>query len=347
MATVFVGLSGGVDSAVSAALLKDQGHDVVGAFIKIWQPEFTECSWQEDRLDAMRVAAALSIPFKEIDLSEQYKHEIVRTMVEGYSRGETPNPDVLCNQKIKFGSFADWAFREGAEKIATGHYARICQEGRAFSLLRGVDPEKDQSYFLSQLNESVISRTIFPVGDMTKKEVRAYAARTGLPVAKKADSQGLCFVGPVTIREFLGHYIPLKRGVVLNENHEPVGAHEGAALYTIGQRHGFSVDAPTSLEAHYVIALDMRTNTITISPTRSKAARKTFSIASMHWIGNEPKLPLLATAQVRYRGERISARVTGHKQVRVELDRAEIASPGQSLVLYDGNRVLGGGVISA
>src|ERR1041385_6375895 len=190
MKKVFVGLSGGVDSAVSAALLKERGYHVTGVFIKIWRPEFIECTWKEDRIDAMRVCAALEIPFKELDLSEVYKKDIIDSMVKDYARGVTPNPDVLCNRSIKFGGFAKWAFDEGADRIATGHYART-ENGK---LLRGVDEKKDQSYFLHLVSENDLKRTLFPVGEMKKTQVRELAKKFNLPVAQKPDSQGLCFI---------------------------------------------------------------------------------------------------------------------------------------------------------
>ena len=195
MNKVFVGLSGGVDSAVSAALLKEAGYEVTGVFIKIWQPEFIECTWKDDRLDAMRVCAALDIPFRELDLSEQYKKEVVEKMVADYARGVTPNPDVLCNAEIKFGAFAAWAKREGAASIATGHYAQKKDAVGHFELLRAHDTAKDQSYFLYRLTQADLSRALFPIGGMEKSEVRAQAKRFKLPVADKPDSQGLCFVG--------------------------------------------------------------------------------------------------------------------------------------------------------
>ena len=205
---VFVGLSGGVDSAASAALLKQQGYDVTGVFIKIWQPEFIECTWKEDWLDAMRVCAALSIPFREIDLSEEYKRGVVDSMLADYAAGITPNPDILCNARIKFGAFLRWAREHGAEKIATGHYARIVEQDGRFRLLRGADSNKDQSYFLFRLTQETLAHALFPVGDLMKPEVREKAKKFNLPVAQKHDSQGICssnrldaFVSEVHLRD--------------------------------------------------------------------------------------------------------------------------------------------------
>lgn len=345
--TVFVGLSGGVDSAVSAALLKEQGHDVVGAFIKIWQPEFIECTWAADRLDAMRVAAVLDIPFREVDLSDEYKREVVEQMVADYSRGITPNPDVLCNSLIKFGHFATWAKANGADMIATGHYARIAKcQGEALTLMRGKDPNKDQSYFLYQLGQSDLSATLFPVGEYTKQEIRAIAKQKSLPVAEKPDSQGLCFVGDVSIQDFLARYIPLERGPVLDMKGEVIGGHDGAALYTIGQRHGFTVTGGDNVP-HYVVSLDIKTNTIVVSPLKEEGMRRTLRVVDLHWIA-PVELPLSCTAQVRYRDEArpCTVRSTAQDSFVVEFAEPVIASAGQSVVFYRGDNCLGGGIIS-
>lgn len=347
MQTVYVGLSGGVDSAVSAALLKERGFTVVGAFIKIWQPEFIECTWREDRLDAMRVASLLQIPFREIDLSEEYKNEVISSMIDGYSRGITPNPDVLCNRQIKFGHFARWAFKEGADMVATGHYARIEQDANGFSLMRGRDLNKDQSYFLWQLTGEDLKRTLFPVGNMQKSDVRREASRFGLPVEKKADSQGLCFVGDITIPEFLARYISLSTGKVLNEQGEEIGEHFGSALYTLGQRHGFTVEnTGTRDREQYVIALDVEKNTITVSPDRGRAARGAVQLHDVNWITQPSQFPCSAQAQTRYRGTPMPVVLEKKgEKIQAVFERPVIAAPGQSLVVYDGDRLLGGGVI--
>ena len=349
---VFVGLSGGVDSAVSAALLKEQGYDVVGAFIKIWQPEFTECTWQEDRLDAMRVCAALDIPFREIDLSDEYKREVVETMIHDYRSGITPNPDVLCNQHIKFGSFARWARAEGAEAVATGHYARKREVGGHLELLSGRDAAKDQSYFLHRLSQVDLSRALFPIGGMLKSDVRALARKFDLPIAKKPDSQGLCFVGEVSMAEFLKRFIPLSPGSVLCEGKQ-IGEHEGAALYTIGQRHGSSTSSHQDAGPYYVIAIDVQENIVHVSPRRDDAARREIFLIDMHWTYREPTLPIQLRAQARYHEEHVGVTLTkAGDRFHVLFDSPHIASPGQSLVLYrseghTGLVCLGGGIISA
>lgn len=342
MSIVFVGLSGGVDSALSAALLKEQGHDVVGCFIKIWQPEFIECTWREDRLDAMRVCAALQIPFREIDLSDEYKKEVIEDMVENYRRGITPNPDVLCNRKIKFGSFAKWAFKEGADFVATGHYARIRERDGFFSLLRGIDTDKDQSYFLWQLTQEDLARTLFPVGGMAKLHVRAEATRRALPVAKKHDSQGLCFVGDISLPEFLSHHIALESGNVLDVNGRVVGTHTGAGLYTRGQRHGFTHQGHMPA---YVTDTNISSNTITISDSYADVLTSSVMVSDINWL-EHLTLPFESDVQVRYREIPKVAR-TDYKngETYVVFHVKKVAAPGQSLVWYRGEIVLGGGYI--
>lgn len=342
MKRVFVGLSGGVDSAVSAALLKQQGHEVVGAFIKIWRPEFTECTWKEDRVDAMRVCVALDIPFREVDLSDEYKKEVVDSMVRDYEQGITPNPDVLCNRAIKFGHFKKWALEQGAEMVATGHYARIEKRADSYHLLRGVDTAKDQSYFLHLLDQDDLAHALFPVGGYRKDEVRALAAKFELPVARKHDSQGLCFVGDITLSEFLARYIPLHRGAVLDMTGNVIGNHDGAALYTPGQRHGFSV---RKSQPHYVVSVDVRANTVCVSPRRHDAARSEALVHDMHWIGEKQEGEM--TAQGRYREAPFTAKISHiGKSTRIHLSEPRILAPGQSLVLYREDECLGGGPIA-
>src|SRR3989344_4417069 len=239
---VFVGLSGGVDSAVTALLLKEQGFDVTGVFIKVWQPDFLPCIWREERRDAMKVAIALDIPFLFFDFEEEYKKGVVDEMIEEYKSGRTPNPDVLCNQEIKFGAFLKKAKELGADFIATGHYA----ENKNGVLMEGQDKEKDQSYFLWTVKKEDLKHILFPVGHLEKKEVRRLASKYNLPVSEKKDSQGICFIGDVDMGEFLSHFISIKTGEVLNTNGEVIGTHTGAVVYTIGERHGFEITKKTS-----------------------------------------------------------------------------------------------------
>lgn len=343
MQTVFVGLSGGVDSAVSAALLKEQGYTVIGAFIKIWRPEFIECPWQKERLDAMRVSAHLGIPFKEIDLSDEYKKEVIDDMVGAYMQGRTPNPDVLCNRHIKFGAFKRWAAREGADMIATGHYAQTHQ-GKLF---RGIDPNKDQSYFLARLSSRDLTGTLFPVGGYTKPEVRALAEKFNLPVAGKKDSQGLCFVGDVSMRDFLGRYVALEKGNVVDEAGRVVGEHDGAALYTAGERHGFrNISRSPDERPQYVVATDVTENTITVSSHRAHAEREQITLHDFQWTHSPRTLPHTSSIQVRYREAPIPSTITevagGYEAV---FERPQIAPAGQIAAVYDGAELIASSVI--
>lgn len=342
---IFVGLSGGVDSAVSAALLKEQGHDVTGIFIRIYRPEFIECTWKEDRLDAMRVCAALSIPFREIDLSEEYKKEVVDNMIADYQRGITPNPDVLCNRAIKFGAFLEWALREGADKIATGHYAQVHQSSTGYELLRGKDEGKDQSYFLYRLTQTKLSRVLFPVGDMNKSDVRQKALELDLPVAGKHDSQGLCFIGDVSMADFLRRFIDLSPGPVVDKDGNVIGEHQGVALLTIGQRHGVTLfkNSPTP---QYVVALDAQKNTVVVSPHRDDAATPRVSLRDVSWTGDAPASGTNIHVQARYREVAVPATIQIERgTVYVTFDTLHVAPPGQSLVIYKGDTCLGGGII--
>lgn len=341
---VFAGLSGGVDSATSAALLQSQGFDVTGVFIKIWQPEFIECTWREDRLDAMRVAAKLGIPFREIDLSAAYKRAVVETMVGDYARGVTPNPDVLCNEFIKFGSFFEYALREGADKVATGHYAQIEERDGEYRLLRGRDTGKDQSYFLHRLSSANLSKTLFPVGGYEKKEIRALAKKYDLPVSTKPDSQGLCFVGDVSMQDFLARYIELGRGHVIDTGGAIVGEHMGAALYTLGQRHGFTHSFAVP---QYVVATDPDSNTITVSPHKDDAMKLSGVLRDIHWINGTPSYPYAVYAQARYRELAVPIELRNDAgNVVAHFSEPHLLSSGQSLVFYENDRCLGGGVIA-
>jgi tRNA-uridine 2-sulfurtransferase len=342
---VFVGLSGGVDSAVSAALLKRNGYEVTAVFIKIWRPEFYECTWEKDRIDAMRVAVALGMPFREVDLSDAYEGKVVRDMTESYAAGRTPNPDVECNEKIKFGAFFDWAIAEGADALATGHYARVADAPDGTALMRGIDDDKDQSYFLYRIARAHMSRVMFPVGDMRKADVRRLAIDFSLPVAHKKDSQGLCFVGDVSMADFLARYIDVQEGDVVDTEGKVVGTHGGAALYTIGQRHGFRVLSGSVSLPHYVTRIDPVHNTITVSTDARGCERGSVVLDVPHqlsaWAQGKRYL-----AQSRYRERPFEVtirKVTGGWQI--DFLQPRIVSPGQSLVLYDGVRCLGGGRI--
>jgi len=364
--SVYVGLSGGVDSSVSAALLKDAGYDVTGVFIRVWSPPWMVCTQHDDEKSARKVAEYLRIPFRILDLSDTYKREIVDDMIDVYAKGKTPNPDALCNRYIKFGGFLSWAIAEEADFIATGHYARIESvrqslwmrafrprgEMPASRLLRGRDANKDQSYFLWTLGQDALAHTLFPIGGYTKPEVRAIAKTYGLPTAERKDSQGLCFVGHVDMKEFLSHYIQSAQGEVLDEDGRVIGQHDGAHLFTIGQRHGFHITAKTPDDApYYVVSKDIKANTITVAheANRGQWDVQDIVIEKTSWVGETPRANKRYSAQIRYRQKPVSCTVTAidteHHTAHIHIKKPVLSVPGQSLVLYDKDVCLGGGVI--
>ncbi len=351
-AKVYVGLSGGVDSSTAAALLKREGYDVTGVFIKVWHPEFLTCTWPEERRSAIAAAAAIGIPFETLDLENEYKQHIVDYMIAEYRKGRTPNPDVMCNQHIKFGGFFHYAMEHGADFVATGHYARRVrnQNTGTYELHEGVDANKDQSYFLWRIRRENIARILFPLGEYEKSEVRKMARKFKLPTAEKKDSQGLCFLGKVDMKSFLTQYIPEHPGDVLSEEGEVIGTHDGAAYYTIGQRHGFLITTrDTKRKRHYVVAKDVDKNTITVSETKERTPYnpKIITLSDEHWlIGKRPDIGNYE-ARIRYRGERQRCYVDYEGDIlKVRFQHAQLGiAPGQSFVLYEGTHCLGGGII--
>jgi len=364
---VFVGLSGGVDSSVSAALLKDQGYDVTGVFIKVWQPEFVKCDWREDRLDAMRVCSFLDIPFLDLDLEKEYKKEVFDYMIDEYENGRTPNPDVMCNKSIKFGGFLKFALENGADYVATGHYSQIQNSNlkmqnenlkfkneEKIKLLAGMDKNKDQSYFLWTLGQEQLKHILFPVGHLEKPEVRKLAEKFGLLTAEKKDSQGLCFVGMVEMKDFLKRFLPEKRGDVLNENGSVIGYHDGAYYYTFGQRHGFIITKKTPDDKPYfVVSKDVGKNTITVSDKfneKENFDKKEINIQNVNWVsGQEPNFDREYEARIRYRQELQSCKISrslASGDLKVVFENSQKAvSPGQSVVFYDDEVCIGGGII--
>ncbi len=351
---VFVGLSGGVDSAVSAALLKQQGHDVTGVFIKAWQPDWLPCTWREERRDAMKVCISLDIPFLFLDCEKEYKEGVVDKMLAEYKAGRTPNPDVLCNREIKFGSFWKWAKEHGAEFIATGHYAQVYKPGASKknappSLYESADKEKDQSYFLWTLAPEDLEHTIFPVGGLEKTEVRKLAEKFNLPVAEKKDSQGICFIGEISMEEFLSHYIDAKPGKVVNTEGTVIGKHSGLIYYTIGERHGFEISKKQPESGpFYVVAKDPETNTLVVSDKEEEIIE--FSptkvvLKDVNWI-MEPESENIF-ARIRYRGEKLPCTLAlSGKKLAVDFENpVRGLSLGQSIVFYSGENCLGGAVM--
>lgn len=347
MAKVFVGLSGGVDSSVTAALLKEAGHEVTGVFILGWYPDWLPCTWRDDRRDAMRVAAALDIPFVTLDASAEYKKFVIDYLTSEYAAGRTPNPDIMCNKHVKFGAFLDFAMTEGADYIATGHYARS-EKGE---LHRGKDPGKDQSYFLWTLPKAALLRTLFPLGKHKKDEVRKLAKKYELPTAAKPDSQGICFLGDVSIEQFIQSVVPQKPGQVLATSGQSIGTHTGALLYTIGERHGFTITDPHYMQTPlYVVAKDTAANTITVADALERQANavRTVYAGQVVWRGTSSEGNALC--QYRHLQDPIPCSYNYEESTRtliVQLKeaRADIAC-GQSCVLYDkAGLCLGGGVI--
>ncbi len=349
----FVGMSGGVDSSVAAALLKKEGYDVTGVFIKVWQPDFLPCPWREERLDAMRVAAHLRIPFLTFDFEKEYKQHVVDYMIQEYRAGRTPNPDVMCNKSVKFGVFLEKATAMGADFVATGHYART-EGANPIKLLAGKDDNKDQTYFLWTLTQKQLAHILFPIGPYKKDTVRELARNFGLSTAEKKDSQGVCFIGKLDLKEFLEHFIHASPGDVLDKQGNIIGSHDGALFYTIGERHGFTIKKQSIHELpRYVVSKDMEANTITVAsrapeqPTESE--KETIDLLSTNWIsGNAPESQKIFQARVRYRQKLFSCTIKGTDslcQAHI-LDQHETAAPGQSFVFYDRDECLGGGIVA-
>ncbi|MFA6257522.1 MAG: tRNA 2-thiouridine(34) synthase MnmA [Candidatus Paceibacterota bacterium] len=387
---VFVGLSGGVDSAVSATLLKKQGYEVVGVFIKTWHPDFLVCNEEEERMDAMRVAASLDIPFLTFDLEDVYKKEVADYMIREYKLGRTPNPDVMCNKEVKFGAFLKKALLLGALVrpsaeifVATGHYAKnsnqvlSCDshsilnmtdralvanvaESTALSfLMKGNDPTKDQSYFLWTLKQEQLKKILFPIGGFKKTEVRKFAKKFNLPVSEKKDSQGICFLGAVDLKEFLKHYIKEKKGKVLNEKGEEIGYHDGVVFYTLGERHGFTITKKMPTDgAYYVFGKNIKKNILYVSQLppdkgglRGVEFDSKINLENINWINKIPESNKTYTAQIRYHGEflpctiKVAEGPERSRRATVFFKKPILVASGQSCVIYDGDICLGGGVV--
>lgn len=361
---VFVGMSGGVDSSVAAALLKERGYYVVGVYMKNWSqdlPGFT-CPWKEDYQDAKRVAVQLGINFKVYDFETQYRHKVVDYMITEYKAGRTPNPDIMCNQEVKFKLFLKTALEDGADFISTGHYAKA----KGAKLFRAKDGNKDQTYFLYRITEDALKRTLLPLGEYSKPEVRALAKKFNLATATKKESMGICFVGKIGIKEFLQQYVKTKPGQVINEKNEVVGEHEGAIFYTIGQRHGLNVGGGLP---YYVTNKNMKKNEVYVTTNLDNKHlwHKAIKLSDTHWINGVPKDGAKLHIRIRHRAPLVSSTIlhvkgrTSHKnQKRRDSDihhannvtqvtlsnEVRALTPGQSVVFYDGNHVLGGGIIA-
>ncbi len=369
-----MGLSGGVDSSVAAALLQEKGYEVEGAYMRCWS-EGPYCNADADEADAARVAAKLNIPFQVLNFEKEYKKEVIDYFYADYEAGRTPNPDVMCNKEIKFGIFLKYARKLGFDYIATGHYARISNQqletkdqksgnrprvtenskhngngranGYSYELLTGVDYSKDQSYFLYLVGQDQLAHTLFPLGDLKKTQVRNLAKKFGLPTANKPDSMGICFVGHVDIREFLAQKIKYSHGDIVSVDGKVLGRHIGLPFYTIGQREGLGVSTHVP---QYVANKNAGKNELIIVPFGHKSLFKDkFRASGTHWVsGDEPKFPKKVEVKLRYRASNTVARVKklGKGSVEVRLEKPQRAiTPGQSAVFYDGDKVIGGAVV--
>ncbi len=353
---IVVGMSGGVDSAVAALLLKRAGHDVTGLFMKNWEDDDDDeyCSTREDLVDAVSAAETIGIDIEAVNFAAEYRERVFASFLTEYKAGRTPNPDVLCNAEIKFKAFLDHAMKLGAERIATGHYARVEERDGSFALLKGSDPSKDQSYFLHRLTQAQLARTLFPVGHLLKSEVRRIAREAGLPNHAKRDSTGICFIGERPFREFLSRYIPRDPGPMVTDDGRSVGEHQGLMFYTIGQRQGLGIGGRRdgSSDPWYVAGKDLESNTLTVVQGHDHPLllRKQLSAADPSWIsGTAPASGEALGAKTRYRQADSACAVRALEANGFELQFASpqwAVTPGQSAVLYRGDACLGGGIIA-
>ncbi|MCZ8514642.1 tRNA 2-thiouridine(34) synthase MnmA [Paenibacillus filicis] len=351
---VVLGMSGGVDSSVSALLLKEQGYEVIGVFMKNWDDtdEFGHCTAEEDTEDVRRVCDQIGIPYYTVNFEKQYMDKVFTYFLDEYRKGRTPNPDVMCNREIKFGEFLQKAMELGADYLATGHYARVEKDTNGlFRLLRGVDGNKDQTYFLNALNQSQLSKAMFPIGHLPKSEVRAIAEKAGLATAKKKDSTGVCFIGERNFKEFLSSYLPAKPGEMQTLEGEVKGRHDGLMYYTLGQRQGLGIGGSGSGEPWFVAGKDLERNILYVVQGEKHPALYTTSLSAtdLNWIsGRVPSAPLHCTAKFRYRQPDQGVTVTFGEggTCEVVFDQPQKAiTPGQSVVFYDGEVCLGGATI--
>ena len=361
---IVVGLSGGVDSSVAAWLLKKAGHEVIGIFMKNWEDDDTDeyCSSRQDLVDAASVADVVGIEFEAVNFANEYRDRVFAEFLREYAAGRTPNPDVLCNSEIKFRSFLDHARTQGADRIATGHYARLRHSAGSVELLKGADASKDQTYFLHQLTQEQLASALFPVGDMTKRQVRDLAREQGIPTYDKKDSTGICFIGERPFREFLARYLPKQSGPMRTPEGVVVGRHQGLAYYTLGQRQGLGIGGTHggSSEPWFVAGKDQEGNALLV--VQGHGDRRLYSsvveTGPMHWIAGTPPRTSGLAAKTRYRMPDASC-VLEPVESRTDLDSPDrrwcarfeapqwAPTPGQYLVVYDGEVCLGGAVIES
>ncbi len=347
---IIVGMSGGVDSSVAALLLKEQGHDVVGVFMKNWEDDDGEgvCAAEDDFRDVRSVCDKIGIPYYSVNFAKEYRERVFSLFLEEYRRGRTPNPDVLCNREIKFRAFLDFALRIGGERLATGHFVRTDGEGR---LLKGTDGAKDQSYFLYMLKSGQLKRAVFPVGAMTKGEVRSIARDRGLRVSEKKDSTGVCFIGERNFRQFLKNYLPARPGDMVTDRGEIVGRHEGLMYYTLGQRRGLGIGGRGDGRSFFVVDKDLKNNRLIVAQGEDHpllfsrgcvCSQATFVLEEV-----PENTPVSLACRFRYRqgDQKVTVRRQGDEMEIIADEKQRALTPGQSAVLYDGDVCLGGGII--
>lgn len=349
---IIVGLSGGVDSSVAALILIKQGFKVEALFMKNWEEDDNDkyCTAEQDLSDAQKVADKLGIKLHTVNFSADYWEDVFEHFLKEHKKGRTPNPDVLCNKKIKFRAFLDYALNLGADKIATGHYARINEKDRVFQLKTGLDNSKDQSYFLHLLNQKQLSKSLFPLGEINKDKVRKIATENGFVTADKKDSTGICFIGERNFSEFLQTYLPKQQGRIIDENRQFIKHHQGLAFYTIGQRKGLEIGGGfgTSGEPWFVADKHLESNELlVVQGDNPLLYHQSLSASSLHWIATTPDFPLKCTAKIRYQQASQDCTIRLEKgQVRVDFKQPQRAiTPGQSIVFYDDDVCLGGAII--
>ena len=351
---VILGLSGGVDSAVAAFLLKSAGADVEALHMTNWEDDDGYCSAAEDLQDARRICARLDIPLHHVNFAKQYRDRVFEYFLDEYRSGRTPNPDVLCNREIKFGVFRDYAKRLGGELLATGHYARVADDGDSIALLKAADSSKDQSYFLHAVSVAALAETVFPLGGLQKADVRRIAKQQGLAVHNKKDSTGICFIGERPFREFLGTYLPAQPGPIVTPGGEELGRHHGLVYYTLGQRQGLGIGGRRDAgdEPWYVVDKDVSRNALIVDQGHSPLLlSEELTAAAPSWVGREPDnldAGLRCHAKIRYRqaDQRCTIQRALDDRLMVRFDESQrAAAPGQFIVFYQGDRCLGGAVI--
>ena len=350
-------MSGGVDSSVTALLLKQQGYQVTGLFMKNWEDDDDEeyCSSREDLIDAVSAADVIGIPIEAVNFAAEYKDRVFSYFLREYEAGRTPNPDILCNSEIKFKAFLDHAMRLGADAIAMGHYARVREVDGTFQLLKGLDPGKDQSYFLHRLNQAQLSMAMFPIGHLPKSEVREIARKAGLANSEKKDSTGICFIGERPFREFLQRYLPMEPGAMRTPEGKVVGRHHGLMYYTLGQRQGLGIGGSKEGDGTpwFVAGKDMAQNELIVVQGHDHPQLYSDGLAAeqMHWIaGSDPRTHWVYAAKTRYRQPDAPCEIDRLEDGRCEIRFGQsqwAVTPGQSVVVYESKVCLGGGIITA